>query len=271
MGGEYNNPDMEVIHLEEIQSTNTWLLNQLAQGRSLPDGTVVWTSRQTAGRGQVGNSWEAEPGKNLSMTMLLHPEFLPPREQFVISEITAIAVLRIVQHYLPNHKVSIKWPNDIYVGDEKIAGILIENQLQGSLFSHSVLGIGLNINQECWVGNAPNPTSLKLKSGNEFEVEEVLELLSSTLNQYYSALRDSFYEGSSAEVRQQIHHLFIDELYLCEGNHPYVDAETQMPFEARIVGVEPTGQLCLQLISGEVRRYWFKEVKFVLPCGVTKE
>lgn len=247
------------------------MLEQLAAGKVLPDATVVWTSRQTAGRGQMGNGWEAEPDKNLSMSMLLHPEFLPPREQFVISELTALAVLRTVQFYLPDEEVSIKWPNDIYVGDEKIAGILIENQLQGSLLSHSILGIGLNINQERWVGNAPNPTSLALKGHRCLPVDEVLELLVETLNRYYSALRDAFSEGTSTEVKALIHVRFEETLYRREGDHPYVDAETQAPFTAHIKGVEPMGQLVLETSTGEVRRYWFKEVKFVLPCGVTKE
>lgn len=260
-----------MIYLEEIKSTNSWVLEQLQRGETFPDATVVWTSRQTAGRGQVGNSWEAEPDKNLSMSMLLHPEFMPPRMQFAISQLTALAVLRSVQHYLPEAEVSIKWPNDIYVGDEKIAGILIENRLQGSLFSHCVLGIGLNINQEHWVGNALNPTSLKLKLGREVPVAEVLDRLSATLQSYYQALRNAFLDGTSTALMQRLHASFVTSLYRREGCHPYVDAGTGEAFSAAIVGVEPTGQLILRLSSSEVRRYWFKEVRFVLPCGVTKE
>jgi len=247
------------------------MLEQLASGKQLPDGEVVWTSRQTAGRGQVGNAWEAEPDKNLSMSMLLRPLFLPPREQFVISELTALGVWRTVREYLPEEKATIKWPNDIYVGDEKIAGILIENQLQGSLLATSVLGIGLNVNQRQWVSNAPNPTSMANKLQREVNVEEVLETLVEKLQGYFGALREAFDEGTSSELKQQIHEAFVSHLYRLEGEHPYVDAQTQVPFMAKIRGVEPMGQLVLETAQGEIRRYWFKEVKFVLPCGITKE
>ncbi|MDO4496478.1 MAG: biotin--[acetyl-CoA-carboxylase] ligase [Bacteroidales bacterium] len=260
-----------MIHLEEVRSTNSWLLERLAKKEVLADETVVWTSRQTAGRGQIGNSWEAEPDKNLSMSMLLRPEFLPPREQFIISEITAMAVMSTVAYYLPEKNVCIKWPNDIYVGDEKIAGILIENQLQGSLLSYSILGIGLNINQERWLSDAPNPTSIKLQSGKTNAVTDVLERLVQTLHGYYSLLRQSFIEGSANELKAEIHACFVSNLYRREGNFPYVDAETGEKFEACIKDVEPTGQLCLKTTGGDLRRYWFKEIKFVLPCGVTKE
>lgn len=258
------------ICFPEIKSTNSWLLEQLANGETLADETVVWTSRQTAGRGQVGNVWEAEPDKNLSMSMLLHPTWLAPREQFVISEMTAIAVARTVGRYLPQG-VSIKWPNDIYVGDEKIAGILIENRLQGTLFAHCVIGIGLNVNQERWVGNAPNPTSIKLKLGQEVSVEEVLDVLTQSLSEAWHTLKTSFERGLLEETRQQVHDAFQDMLYRKEGLYPYVDASTQEAFRARLQGVERTGQLCLETEGGDMRRYWFKEVKFVLPCGTIKE
>lgn len=256
-----------MIHLEEIKSTNSWVLEQLSNGNELPEGEIVWTSRQTAGRGQVGNSWEAEPDKNLSMSVLLRPEWLAPRDQFVISQITAMAVCSVVKKCLPEHNVSIKWPNDIYVGDEKIAGILIENKLQGVKFAVSVLGIGLNINQERWISDAPNPTSLKLKAGKEFEVEVVLNEIGEEIFALYQELCQACNEG----IRLLVHSRFEKLLYRREGEHLYVDVRTNEPFMAKINRVEPSGQLCLALSSGEERKYWFKEVKFVLPCGVTKE
>lgn len=284
-----------MIHLEEVRSTNTWLLEALAHGEEFADGTVVWTSRQTAGRGQVGNSWEAEPEKNLSMSMLLKPSMIHPREQFVISELTALAVRQTVEDVLAkvsacNSKtsiqhvpVSIKWPNDIYVGDEKIAGILIENQLQGAQISHSILGIGLNINQEHWIGNAPNPTSLKLIAAKEldfakdfdierfdpekgFDVEKVLLHLTCLLKDFYQQLT-----ADTEVAKKSLHQQFCSHLYRGEGFFPYVDAETGEAFEARIVNVAKTGQLHLQTREGTEKIYSFKEVKFVLPCGVTKE
>lgn len=251
---------MNKIHLIEVKSTNSWVLEQLAQGVPMEDMTVVWTKRQTAGRGQVGNSWESEADKNISFSVLLRPTFVAPRDQFVISEMTALAVSEIIPDSL------IKWPNDIYIGDDKVCGILIENQLQGMTLAYSILGIGINVNQERWVGNAPNPTSLKLASGREWQPEEVLAQVIDRIGYWYKALA-----LQPEESRTRIHGLFCERLYRREGLHPYVDAQTNETFKARIGGVDPNGPLQLILENGESRSYYFKEVKFVLPCGVTKE
>jgi len=248
------------LHLEEIRSTNTWVLEQLASGKALADGTVVWTKRQTAGRGQVGNSWESEADKNISFSVLLCPTFVAPRDQFIISEIAALAVSDVIAGS------TIKWPNDIYIGDEKVCGILIENQLHGMTLAYSVLGIGINVNQEKWIGNAPNPTSLKLAFGREFLPEDVLRQVVERILHRYQLL-----QADGVGMRALIHQQLCDRLYRREGYHPYVDAQTGEAFQARIAGVDPSGPLLLTLESGETRSYYFKEVKFVLPCGVTKE
>lgn len=251
---------MTYIHLEETKSTNSWLLEQLTKGVTLADETVVWTTRQTAGRGQVGNSWEAEPNKNISFSVLLRPAFLAPRHQFVLSEMTALAVADSIPDSV------IKWPNDIYVGDEKICGMLIENQLMGNSMSYSVLGIGINVNQERWVGNAPNPTSMKLITGQEYNPEQVLQQVVERLHYYYMQLKND-----AIGIRGLIHDRFQQRLYRAKGLYPYVDAQTGELFQARIKEVEPIGLLHLQPETGEERIYSFKEVKFVLPCGVVKE
>ena len=127
-----------MIHLPEVRSTNTWMLDRLAKGEDMADETVVYTLRQTAGRGQMGNSWESEPDKNISFSMLLCPEFLPIREQFIISQLCSLAIVEALDELICEQlfhdevKFSIKWPNDIYAGDRKLCGILIENRLMGS-------------------------------------------------------------------------------------------------------------------------------------------
>lgn len=251
---------MTYIHLEEIKSTNSWLLEQLGQGVSFEDETVVWTTRQTAGRGQVGNSWEAEPDKNISFSVLLKPSFLAPRDQFVLSELTALSVAEIIPDAV------IKWPNDIFVHEKKICGMLIENQLQGASFAYSILGIGINVNQERWVGNAPNPTSIKLETGEENDPREILQQVVKSIDRRYQMLK-----ADPIGIRSLIHSQFCRHLYRGEGFFPYVDAKSGEPFNARICDVQPTGHLHLQTEAGEERVYGFKEVKFVLPCGVTKE
>ncbi len=251
---------MKFIHLEEVRSTNTWVLEQLAQGVPMEDMTVVWTKRQTAGRGQVGNSWESEADKNISFSVLLRPTIIAPRDQFVISEIAALAVSETI----PGS--TIKWPNDIYIGDEKVCGILIENQLQGMTLAYSILGVGINVNQERWIGNAPNPTSLKLKCGVEQSPEEVLHKVVERICYWYNALL-----LQPEEIQTTVHQQFCERLYRREGWFPYVDAQTGEAFNAQLSRVAPEGPLLLALANGETRSYYFKEVKFVLPCGVTKE
>ena len=263
---------MKMIHLPEVRSTNTWMLDALAQGTPLADETVVYTMRQTAGRGQMGNSWEAEPDKNISFSMLLCPTFLPIREQFVISQLCSLAIVEALDEIAAEQgirpedlRLCIKWPNDIYAGDMKLGGILIENRLVGTTFRHCVLGIGLNVNQTQWISDAPNPISLKLL-GVETTPERVLDCVSRHLSERYRALRRD--KSSAIEA---LHDRYMSRLYRRTGYFPYYDPERDEHFEAKIVGIDPQGPLVLELPTGEVRRYWFKEVKFVLPCGVTKE
>ena len=260
------------IHLPEVASTNTWMLDTLAHVQNLPDETVVYTLRQSAGRGQVGNGWESEFDRNIAFSMLLRPEFLPIREQFVLSELCCLGIVEGLESIAGEQgiapealQLSVKWPNDIYAGDLKLVGILIENRLMASTLTHSVLGVGINVNQERWVGNAPNPVSLRLL-GVDTTPEVVLDRVTERISHYYHTLRDNVREGAAA-----IHQLYMSRLYRREGFHPYFDPERQERFEARIIDIDPQGPMRLQLPSGEERSYWFKEVRFVLPCGVTKE
>jgi len=252
------------LHLEEVRSTNSWLLEALSSGQSpLPEGTVVYTMRQTAGRGQVGNSWESEPDKNLSFSLLLRPEFLPVQQQFVLSEMCCLGVLLGLQK-LGAPSLSVKWPNDIYAGDDKLCGILIENRLMGGVLSECVLGVGVNVNQTEWIGGAPNPTSLRLQ-GVESTPEQVLEEVTKQIANLYALLRN---EPQGASV---LHRMFVEQLYRRTGSHPYVDVQTGESFSAELIDVDPHGPMTLRLEDGTQRRYWFKEVRFVLPCGVIKE
>lgn len=260
------------IHLPEIRSTNTWMLDTLAAGRELADETVIYTLRQTAGRGQVGNTWESEPDSNIALSMLLRPTFLPIREQFVISQLCSLGIVEALEEVAQSANVDasslnlcIKWPNDIYAGDQKLGGILIENRLMGSRFSHCVLGIGINVLQERWIGNAPNPVSLRLL-GLDTSPEAVLDAILAHISQLYHTISDNPRLGAAA-----VHARYMERLYRKEGYFPYFDPERQEHFEARIMGVDAQGPLILQTRQGEERRYWFKEVRFVLPCGVVKE
>lgn len=260
------------LHIPEVRSTNTWMLDALSQGNELPDQFVVYTFRQTAGRGQVGNSWESEPDSNIAMSMLLCPEFLPIAEQFILSQLCSLAIVEALCALALRKGVDpeslhlcIKWPNDIYAGDLKLGGILIENRLMGSKLKHCVLGIGINVRQERWVGSAPNPVSLRLL-GLDAAPDEVLEAVSTRISALYQQLRDNA-QQSAVAIRRD----YLSCLYRKQGYFPYFDPERNESFEAKIVAIDPQGPLVLETAKGEERRYWFKEVRFVLPCGVTKE
>jgi len=246
------------------------MLDALSHGQELADETVVYTLRQTAGRGQMGNGWESSPDQNIAFSLLLKPEFLPIREQFAISEVCCLGALLALEELVREQHLSpeelglcIKWPNDLYAGDLKLGGILIENRLMGMKLAQSVLGVGINVNQAAWVGNAPNPVSLFLL-GIETTPEEVLARVTRSIIGLYHNLRDK-------EKSADIHQCFISRMYRREGYYPYYDPQRGEHFTARVVDVDVKGPLVLQLPNGEVRSYWFKEVQFVLPCGVTKE
>ena len=165
------------IHLESIRSTNTYLA-QNAEGAV--HGTVVYADCQTAGRGQRGNSWESADFKNITMSMLLRPANVKPSCQFWLSEAVALAVVHTLDRYIDNG-VSIKWPNDIYWNDRKICGILVEHSLSGGKIDHTIAGIGLNINQEKFLSDAPNPVSLRQIIGCDTPLPDVLHHLSEEL------------------------------------------------------------------------------------------
>lgn len=228
-------------------------------------GTVVYTDRQTAGRGQRGNSWESEPFKNVTMSILLRPENVAPNQQFWLSEISALAVERVLSKYIGN--VSIKWPNDVYYKDFKICGMLIEHSLSGGKINYTIPGIGINVNQWVFLSDAPNPISLVNVLGHEVPTSEILDgLVDEILTMC----------GQLPEKAEEIHREFLSKLYRRDGFHEYQSTirsastdglsvlEEGEHFQARIVNVHPDGMLALMTIEGHIHTFAFKEVAFIL-------
>ena len=165
--------DFKVIHIDETDSTNRWLRDYAL---SQPEGDYVVVSEyQTAGRGCGTNSWESERGKNLTFSLLIHPTEITADCQFRISEAVSLALCETLDGYVTDRQVSVKWPNDIYVDDCKICGMLIENRLRGRLMTDSIIGIGLNVNQREFFSDAPNPVSLVQLLGHEVALEPLLQ------------------------------------------------------------------------------------------------
>ena len=242
---------------DSIGSTNTYL-RELNGGDPDFDYEVAVADFQTAGRGQKGNSWESEQGKNLLFSILAHPRNLKVQEQFYISEAIALAVSDSVISALgPEFAsgVSVKWSNDVYWKDFKMAGILIENTLQGESILDAVAGVGLDVNQEVFLSDAPNPISLKNITGRDFDRDA---LLGDIVDRFIG-----YMERSSEHERAEVDRLYCERLYRRDGYYPFRDANGE--FEARIDGIRPDGCLMLQTIGGEHRVYEFKQVQFILP------
>lgn len=256
--------DINYIRLEETDSTNNYIASQVD---SLPDATVVYACRQTAGRGQRGNSWESEPGKNITMSILLKNPDILPSHQFEISEACALAVANALEKH--TRGISIKWPNDIYYNDSKICGILIEHSLCSGKIGHTIAGIGLNVNQREFISDAPNPISLANIIGNEMPLEPIIKDIA---NSFISICQ------SMSEDAENIHKHFLKRLYRNKGKYPYrtnidtisIDGSETLPagtiFKAEIVDVEPNGTIMLKTMTA-IHAFAFKEIFFVLPSA----
>lgn len=240
--------------IEDVTSTNDYL-SQLCKNNETKEFYTVWAERQTAGRGQRGNSWESEPGKNLTFSMVLYPTVLKARQQFYLSMLVSTAVVYALNNYTKGF--SIKWPNDIYWNDKKIAGILIENELEGNYVMQSIVGIGLNVNQELFHSSIPNPISLKQILGVEIDRKELFEKLLNTIIGGYLGL-----EEHSEKIMPSINKQYLKSLYRKNGYHLYRDA--QGTFCAQYEDMDTDGHLYLRDEQGKIRRYAFKEVEYIL-------
>ena len=246
-----------IIELEETDSTNRYLSDLCDNAPSAPAEYTTVTARfQTSGKGQRGNSWESEAGQNLLFSTVLYPCFLEARRQFVLSQAVALSVKEELDTYTEG--ISIKWPNDIYRHEKKICGMLIENVLEGSRIGRCVIGIGLNLNQTVFHSPAPNPVSLKQITGYDYDAHAILDGILRRLQTHYEALRCDMEGRYAAWVARS----YADALFRREGLHLYEDAGGR--FLARLADVEPDGRFVLQDETGRLRKYLFKEVRYIL-------
>lgn len=227
--------------------------NDIARDARYAEGDIVCVERQTAGRGQRGHSWSGCEGLDLTFSLVLCPTFLHVSGQFDISRITALATVATLGRY--GIGARIKWTNDIYVGDRKITGVLIENRLEGDRLAHMVVGVGLNVNRREFDTSLPNPTSMALETGCEFDRREVLE----TFHREVRALYDELKSHGAADIRRR----YDSQLYRLGEKHLYALPDGTR-FEASICGTEPSGRLVLELAEGGRRSFAFRETEFVL-------
>ncbi len=245
------NINSECIVFESLPSTNDKIKSLITEG--LSEYSVVITKFQSAGKGQKGNSWESEKGKNLTFSLFLKPEFILAQDQFIISKFVCLGILDYLKQY--SSDFCIKWPNDIYYKNLKIGGILIENSLSSKFIGSSIIGIGLNINQDKFYSDAPNPISLKNIINKDSDLDEVLNELLNNIFKYYSQLDDE-------ENVSNINDMYLNNLFRHNGLFDYKDAEGE--FKARIKGISEYGQLILSKENGQEQTYSFKEVEFII-------
>lgn len=238
------------IHIEQTDSTINYL-KAYCQEHEAEEFTTVVADYQTAGRGQRGNSWEAEKGKNLLFSFVCFPRFLQARRQFLLSQIVSLSIKETLDAY--TEEIFIKWPNDIYWKEKKICGILIENDLTGKDISQSIAGIGINVNQKTFSSPAPNPISLWQITGKEHSPEQLLKEVMQRLKSYYDLLK----RDECGIIAQR----YDQSLFRRHGLHPYRDAQGN--FSAEIVRIEEDGRLILKTEKGEERGYMFKEVEYL--------
>jgi len=233
-----------------VETTST---NDLAHGPQYGHGDVICAERQTAGRGQRGHTWTSPEGVNLLFSVVLCPTFLPAGEQFLLSQAAALALTDTFALF--GIETRIKWTNDIYAGDRKLVGILIEHRLSGDRLDRTVVGIGINVNQTAFDPALPNPTSMALEAGRTFDREEVLHAFHAALMRRYAALEAGGKASLGEEYRRRMYRLGEPQTFrLPDGSR----------FTGIIRGVRPAGALCVEHPDGAVRDYLFREIEFVV-------
>jgi BirA family biotin operon repressor/biotin-[acetyl-CoA-carboxylase] ligase len=241
-----------IIELKQATSTNSYTDKMLLSEKPV-EGTVIIAYDQTSGKGQDQNVWESEANKNLTFSIILYPLFLNPSEQFRLIEVTSLGITDFIKQLLPlQDNIKIKWPNDIYIGDRKICGTLVQNSIVGSQLSECIVGIGLNVNQEIFRSDAPNPVSLKQISGDSYDLQKCLTDLCFCLDNRYHQLKN--------KKLRQLENDYLTLLYRSNEWHDYIIHNSTI--RARIIGITNYGQLKLESFDGKIYECGMKEVVY---------
>jgi BirA family biotin operon repressor/biotin-[acetyl-CoA-carboxylase] ligase len=242
----------EILHFSLLASTNNHLFDIVSKQRTV-EGLVITTDFQTDGKGLGTNKWESQQGKNLNFSLLLSPEFLKPEQQFAITQIISLSIINVCNRKLNNENVCIKWPNDIYVGNKKLAGVLVQNVIKGNSISDSVVGIGLNVNQKKFISDAPNPVSLIQLTNQEIDLKNLLKEILEEINEIYSRLR-VFPDTKWLENK------YLKNMYRFNQLNYFTDKNGK--FEGKIIGIDKYGQLKIKKTDEQTVVYAYKEVEF---------
>lgn len=241
----------DLQYFDSLPSTNLQAVREI-QDRTARDGKVIWTEEQTQGKGNGTNQWESEKGKNLTFSLLVEPNFLKPAEQFILTQLISISLYETLSHILSPEKLFIKWPNDVYYDNKKIAGVLIQNYVKGQQINFAVIGVGLNVNQKIFLSDAPNPASIIHFTEKEMSIQPLLDEILKTFAKYYETLNDP-------QNRIELHEKYLKHLYLRNQWANFTDESGT--FSGKITGINDYGQLHIKDSDGNKRTYGFKEIK----------
>ena len=248
---------MKILRFDEINSTNVFLYDKISENNDISDMVVV-ASHQSAGRGMDKNRWESEAGKNLLFSIALNVNFLEAENQFRISQAVSVAIVEILSQLIDNQQLFIKWPNDIYFGDKKLAGMLIQNTIEGRMMGTSIIGIGLNVNQIEFSKDIPNPISLKMILDEDFDLDYLLNLLISGIKNSVESLH---FEENQIEINKK----YISKSYRFGV---WSDYFYQNQVKSMIInGFDKYGRLLLHDKEGADIVCDVKELQFFPPSG----
>lgn len=240
-----------IIRLDEVLSTNDYLEEVLTQ-RQLPEGSLVVAQNQTRGKGQENNHWESEAGQNLTFSMVLYPDFIPAEEQFMLTQIASISICHVLDSLQLPEPVMIKWPNDIYLGNRKVAGMLIKNNISGNTIGQTICGIGLNVNQAVFSDQAPIAVSLAMATGKKYNLEELLSMWHLEFSYTYDTIKKGKYAAINRTYLSRLYLLNIPSRFIIHGEKLY----------ATITGIGKYGMLELAAVDGRKFICGLKEVVF---------
>lgn len=235
------------VFLREVDSTNRYALD-LVRSERPPQGTVIHTDYQVEGRGQRGKTWQASPGMNALFSIIYYPPFLSPAQHFRLNQKVSLALFNALKDLTGVEGLSIKWPNDIYINDYKVAGILIQNGLKGKKIDHCVIGIGVNVNQTEFDKELVKASSLRLECGKTFLVSDVIYTVAMNLD-----------EAMLDESTDSLDQAYMNQLYLRDIEAPFNDGKHQ--FNGVIRGVNNEGQLIIQ-VGNQNKKFSFGEITY---------
>lgn len=239
------------ISFDELDSTNKFATDLISKNKPT-EGTVIKASFQSLGRGQIGRTWHSKAGLNSLCSTILYPIFLKAQQQFFLNICVSVALRDTIQSFV-EQKVLVKWPNDIYVDDKKIAGILIQNSISGKYLQNCVIGTGINVNQTDFPSHLPNPSSIAMLTGIPINIESVEKLWYHHLELNYGLLKSRLYSALNKSYLK--HFYWKDEIKSFEAD--------QERFSGIIRGVDEHGRLIIEKEEG-INKYQFREIKFLI-------